>query len=504
MSGFKRACISLKRLPVKSGILFLLIFLMGALLSGSLLARNAINEIEINLMTHLPSIVEPRPKIAGASDLWVEKIILEGNQLTEEIVQELGSWLEVKTYDFTLTSSVWSLDLDPGISTWHTKNTPNAAHSFHLIGSNNHLITGTESGMLELVDGRTFTPEEMDRDLPLVIIPYAFAKVNNLLIGSTFEVSDSVSDLPKLIERGAIAPYLHLEEYILAHRVLEFEVIGIFDLAIPIDMDDLDMLMREQMERTLTSIYVLPLVLENVHNFRSEIVPYILDEWTEAGLLGMIASILPQASATFILESAHYFESFNEQASNLLPDYWELLDNSGLTVGILDSMTTMNYIVNGILWLISGALVLILTLVIWLFLYDRRKELGIYMALGATKKSIMIQILIEIGMIFWVAITLSLLIGNFVSDIINQHLIVANLTQGISRFQDSSSIWTSPQSEIVNAVWSSSRETLIVYDVSLDIKTVLLSIGIGIIVMLLALGISMFYMLKLKPRKLLM
>lgn len=504
MISFKRAWISLKRLAVKSVILFLLIFLMGALLSGALLARNAINEIEDNLMKRLPSIVEPLPRIAGASDLWVEQIILMDNQLTAEIVQELGSWPEVRTYDFTLTTTVWSLDLEPGISTWLTQNVPNSSHHFHLIGSNNHLITGIESEMLELVVGRTFTPEEMHSDAHLAIVPHAFAQANDLSIGSTFEISDSVSDLPKLLEKGAIASYLHLEEYMLAHQTLEFEIIGIFDLAIPIDMADLDMLMRDQMERTLTSIYVPLQILENIHEFRYELLPQLLDEWAELGLLGLIASVLPQSEAIFILESARYFEAFNERASNLLPDYWELMDNSGLTVRILDSMTIMRDIANGILWLSSGALILILILVIWLFLYDRRRELGIYMALGATKKSIVTQISTEIGMIFLVAITLSLFVGNFVGDMISQHLTAANLTQGISRFQDRSGTWTGRQSEIVNAIWSSSRENLIIYDVSLDMKTVLLSIGIGMIVMLLALGISMFYVLRLKPKKLLM
>lgn len=498
MNRFRRAWISLKRLPVKSGILFLSIFLMGALLLGALLVRNSINLIEEHLMRRLPSIVTTlRPGFP--SEFWVEQLILMDNRLTGDIVQEIGALPEVRAYDFTLSAIVWSLALEPGISTPFSREYLNYSHSFNLIGGNNHLVTDIESGMLELLEGRTFTPEEIYSGAHLAIVPRAFAEVNGFSVGSTFEISDIIHNYPKFFDGGEITPRRHLEAYMLAHRTLAFEIIGIFDLAVPVDMSDLDRTMGEGIEAVLTSIYVPFQIVEEIYDFRYETIIPFFNEWAGMTSFNLILVALPSSEAIFVLESAHYFEDFNEQARHSLPDHWEFIDNSGMMTDILTAMASMREISNGILWLSVSALSFILTFVIWLFLYDRRREIGVYRALGETKKNIVVQISTEVSAIFFVAMGLSLFVGSFVAGMISRHLTTTNLTEDAVR-----GAWISTQSEVVRAIWTSSQETLMVYDVSLDLLTVLLSVGMGMMIVLLALGISLSRILRLAPKKILM
>jgi len=56
MNFFTRALISLKRHPVKSGILLFLILIIATALSGAISTRQAIIAIEESLMLRLPAV----------------------------------------------------------------------------------------------------------------------------------------------------------------------------------------------------------------------------------------------------------------------------------------------------------------------------------------------------------------------------------------------------------------------------------------------------------------
>ena len=136
MNSFKRTWISIKRLPVKSTILFLLVFLMGAVLSGALLARNSISEIEDNLMRRLPSVAIPRWTFP-TDPLWT--LFLE-NPLTDETVQEIKALPEIVTFDLTLSVSTFSNQLIPVHPMWSDISYidfSGATHPFELRGINN-------------------------------------------------------------------------------------------------------------------------------------------------------------------------------------------------------------------------------------------------------------------------------------------------------------------------------------------------------------------------------
>jgi len=454
-------------------------------------------------MRRFPSIAVATPSFIPSTSPEHHALIME-NSLTAEIIQEIGSLPQILTYDFMNHTNVTSFTLNPGVSTWYTQNKLNYSHSFSLQGVSNPNISDIESGLLDLVAGRTFTAEEINQGAEVAVVSLPFARANNLSIGSFFQVYDIMFDFPAFVGQ-LFARVRHLEEYWINHQALEFEVVGIFDLEIPENTEGLDMHMRGEREFILTSFYVPFEVVKQSHVFRWEALGPIWEEWVEMGYFNLIDLIEFHPDAIFILESPRDFESFLEQAIPLLPDYWQMVENSNLTSGISDSLEVMANLADLTLWLSIGGLSLILTLVIWLFLYDRREEMGIYRALGAPKKSIFAQIAVELGTVFLPAVVFSLFIGNWVAERISHHLMVANLAQDFGRFtNDAGEVWTSRQSELINAIWVSSREGLAVFDISFDWVTGLLAVGMGIVIVLFALGVCLFAVLRISPKDILM
>lgn len=65
---------------------------------------------------------------------------------------------------------------------------------------------------------------------------------------------------------------------------------------------------------------------------------------------------------------------------------------------------------------------LIISLIVLLFLRDRKHELGIYLSIGETRGKIIGQILVELLLISAIALLLSLVTGNLLADSISGSL----------------------------------------------------------------------------------
>lgn len=95
--------------------------------------------------------------------------------------------------------------------------------------------------------------------------------------------------------------------------------------------------------------------------------------------------------------------------------------------GPVESMSTLSRYV---LFAAIFATVLITGLVVLLFLRDRKHELGIYLSLGEQRGKVIGQILIEVIVVAFVGITLSLFSGNFLASQVSDTLIEADSQPG--------------------------------------------------------------------------
>jgi len=521
MNFFKRATTSIMRSFGKSLILLILIFILGVVLSGALFARNAIITAEESLMMQMPAVATLTFDIYEAAEaglpVFQEQIIPP----TREEMFEVGNLPYVRIYDFTITTTFFSRDLlwaEMDIDEERLPETENL-HSlswffqgarsrgayielFTGTGVNNPDITDIAAGLITLVDGRTFTQEEIDNNTMVVVISQAFAATNNLEVGSMIEFENIAHDYITMGREGTGVFELdrHDERFILASQTIEVEVIGIFDFAHEFVYEGHEGWHFTAALAAHSGLYnriYLPIgIAEDVMNF---VIVAMDDEMREVAVIGEE----PWLQSIFVLYDPRNLEDFSVEASALLPEFWGTGDVSAAFDPVVNTMDTMLQIADLVHWSVIGVSITVLTLVIILFLRDRRHEIGIYMALGEKKLRMMFQILTEIVLIALVAITLALFVGNVLSDGISRQMFEQRLTQQMEESRNVADIipW---ELALFNPGVMSIEDAIKMYDVSLDIGTITTFIGVGIAVILVSTIIPIWYIAKLEPREVLM
>jgi len=510
MNIFKRSVINITRQPVKSIILCLLIFILGTALSGAISVRNAIITTEESLML----------RIAPVSTIgFIGTEHAATMQPTREEISAVGNLPYVRTYDFTLRVNFMSqnllmpdvdIDLDKipsehhGMIQWLVQSPRvrgGSMDEFHGRGVHNPEITDIATGLITLIDGRTFTQEEIDENAKVVVVSRELAEVNNLSTGSMIELENIAHDYRFMGRDGTgdFAVDRSNEDFMVARQTLEFQVIGIFDInhEFVYEGTDHDLHPAIIQRIDLYSRFYMP------SGVAAQMLNFVIDAMDDEMLEVAMPNSDDMFESIFVLYHPRDLETFSTYAKELLPESWGMRDSSGAFTPIIASMDTMLQIADGVQWVIAFASMVILTLVIALFLRDRRHEIGTYMALGDKKARVIIQILIEIGLIATVATTLALFAGNILSDTISRSMFEQQLTQ---QMQESNHVvdvipW---ELALFNPGEISIEETLEMYNIMLDVTTVFTFIGVGSAVILVSTIIPIWYVVKLEPKEILM
>ena len=125
----------------------------------------------------------------------------------------------------------------------------------------------------------------------------------------------------------------------------------------------------------------------------------------------------------FVLKELSLVEKFKEEAKGLLPEHYKIVDNGESFAKIIAPMENIRWIANIVLYVAVGATILILSLLITLFLRDRKHEIGIYLSLGEKKIKVIGQILAEVLLIAIISITLSLVSGNLIAKGVSKQML---------------------------------------------------------------------------------
>jgi len=146
------------------------------------------------------------------------------------------------------------------------------------------------------------------------------------------------------------------------------------------------------------------------------------------------------------------------------------------------------------------ATIVILTLVIVLFLRDRKQEFGIYLALGESKLKLLGQIVVEIMCVAFVAISLSLFTGNVIAKSLSSNMLQQqlekNTTENYGYYMSYSNY--SYLGDVSN------EDVLAAYDIQLGINYIIMIYAIGLSTTLVSTVVPMIYTTRLKPKKILM
>ena len=461
MYFFKRGIIYLIRNKGKSGLLFMVIFILGILISGGFSMRKALLVSQERVIMGIPAV----------SALWFDDsearierslswdAILRTEWPTLEQLLEIGSLPYVRTFDINLQTRLFGSNLewvpiyiDGSRIPDRVRNSQGFTEDIQQIeGMDRHLsgkfpvrgvmnpsLLEIEGQAIYLIEGRSFTEEEVEGGAKVAIIPAVFAQRNSITLGDLLSLEAIVQDTAQMyregIERNPIAFINELgnEQFYAYHQVIEFEVIGIFEFLKGFDYDVLESASIFEFSR---QVQVWADMQNMIYAPFSTIQP-IIEVTVEAGLQleevqDLRAGLIPQA--TFVLNHPRNLGTFSKTAEEILPDFWKMEDFSGNFRGILEAIAPMEELANFILWLAAGGSIVVLTLLMTLSVQDRKYEMGLYIAFGEKKVKILLQLLMEVTLIAALAIGSSVMVGNRLSESLSKEMFERAILERESR-----------------------------------------------------------------------
>ena len=536
MKSLKRATTSIFRQPVKFIVLLLLIFILSTVMSGAISAVSATRNTESNLRRQMRPILtfevdddavfaawedaggymyEFQTATGGGSEMRGDWPTIM--PLTSEMVKQFAELPQVEYYHYSITSwfdtqfnEYLPNDAEPTVGgsmcIWDEE-TGNCFDNLTIENINQKTVRGTSDdepfemreGLIELVAGSDFGNAQLATTYP-ALVSSGFAEVNDLQLGSTFTLRSEVQYMDRDHLDLAQSTW---EDILFDHMEHEFEIVGLFEV-VPFETDD-EWFEAQRQRELANRVFTVNEATAAAQLFEMETNIAAAEEAGEESWFDPETwSFMMETN--IMLTDPLELDSFRIAVAEYLPEFWVVNDLTGTFDAISASMVTLNDIADGVLLAAIGASVLILSLLITLFLKDRRHEIGIYLALGEKKSKIILQVLFEVLTTAFIGITLAIFAGNLISANLSQEMIRAELAAPIETEDEWG--WRDPWIRGIEDLGFggnlSPEEMLEAFDTSLDANSVILLYVIGLGTVIVSTLIPIVYVVKLKPEKVLL
>lgn len=492
MNFVKRGFLGITRKKGKSFILLAVIFILGNLISGAISISQATGNVETSIKERLgaaATIDIDQKKINSLSES--ELMEVEFEDIDIDLIKEIGELSYVKYYDYNMSTYMGSESIeayygeDMGEDSDENIFIGGPSMDFELKGINYAPVLDFEEQKAKLVDGRVFTEDEIADGTSVAIISKKLAENNNLHVGDTFTLDNAIYDYN---DEG--------EEELLASRDVVLEIIGVFESqSIKEDQDDSsDNGMMDFMDFDYqNTIYVSNEIVSTENKYQME--EYMkMDEEYAAMMEGEEQESFDYYEPMFVLNSPEDSEAFEEEVAPLLPDLYTVNSATDQYNDIAGPVESMSKLAKYVLIAAVIATVLITGLVVLLFLRDRKHELGIYLSLGERRGRVVGQILIEVMVVAFIGITLSLFSGNLLAGQVSDAMMKADTNESF----DDMMYFNEFQTDLTT------EDVLDSYEVSLNSTYILVFYGIGLLTILISTIIPLVYIVRLNPKKILM
>lgn len=518
---------------IKTVILLLLIIILGSVVASAIVMTNGIHNTTTHLRRSIPAIV--------MSDRDVEALMEAGytldeinrgdtashfRTLTREMIYEIANLPYVRTFDYTtaLTPGLRSFDLEKyvpqSINYWDGGES--SSTMFELSSVSRPNFVHIEEGVWELVAGRLFTEEEMyvdeSREHAPILITESVANLNGLSVDSVLTLYRNAFELPEnavIPEDGFTGISLdnvwEHEYFTFIDLPISFEIVGI--IRMPYEpSDDWELFSFQMLNQ---NSFIIPnwkaeeLNRSGLETMRAWTTFFGIEEMNEriAGLESMANLITP----IWILYDVVNFESFAKQANEILPEFNIVEDLSFAQHDVLRSLGSVNTLMNQALVFAIGATLIVLTLIILLYLRDRKHEIGVYLALGEKKENIIFQVLFEVLTITILGLIIAIFVGNIVANQMSDFLLREAFVnaQETCDFPTVYSCWEPPRELAFNGFGIERgqmefEELIEIFDVSLDIRAMVIFFGIALATVIFSIVIPVMYLVELNPKEILL
>lgn len=509
MNFTKRACISVRRMLGKTSVLLLTVMLLGLLFSMIVLIGDTINQTTFRLRSNMPPVVTAMIDLDSLieADLFATYGDNDFNEefLSRSTIREIGELPYVKNFNY----SIGMAQFNTGFNRYRPDELDSDAGFFglrlpvHILGVSSPDIIYIQEGNFELKSGRMFNEVEMltSSKKPPILISEGFAATNNLILGSTLTIRD-FAFFPAPIDMQDEMAWFFNDGNIWKQVDTLFEVVGLFDFPIkdvtnPIEIDNA----YHHLNTFFIPSWSQEMLIDKNQDLFQSWVSEFEKEYEFRDLSIGVANEL-SADVIWVLHDPTEIDSFRDAAEALLPDFWIIDDRSNTFSEIKYAMMSLQGTINILFIIVPLGTLLTLSLLILLFIHDRRKEIGIYLALGERKSRILIQFLLETVSISLIGLILAIILASFTTSQFSQLLIqneISNYTP------------CDPLAEICHPFESyletsggfgeqlSIPEMLDNFYVTLDLRIFLSILGAGIAIVTLATSVPVIYINSISP-----
>ena len=508
MNVFKRIYLSLIRKPGRTLILFFIVFLLGNLIASSFSIYHSTNYVKNEIKNELASMIT----VHAGEDFTFPMYFQDKKEYYSSITSKVDSFVEdnqdIEYYDYSYSASLGLKKIDNfEFNRFETLDINAVTQAnFSFLYNKDVFIT----------EGRTFTEEELDNGSNVIILNKDSFEENcehlsedeidvcKLNVGN-YKVGDKIQLSNIIVEEPFLDTFTEEEMEEIYYESEEYEIIGFYE-----SVNELD---TNYFWKNNAGIYAqrmkvdafIPLnTVEKYINKGASLLEEYRQLYPEKRL-AVNEDFYRLKSISIKPVNADIVSTVQEKlqtyfAKNNFSDRDIVLQSSQdayeLVTGSVESLSEISIIVLIISVIVS---IVILSLVITIFLRDRKHEMGIYLSLGDRKHTVICQIFLEAYIIGLIAITLSLSSGLWVGQKITDRVLeVSNAKQEelySEKLEELGSVNTNGLSfEDV------SKKVVLKYDTQYIVG---LYVGSSIVILLSTI-MPMVYILKLDPKKIML
>ncbi|MHC5227489.1 ABC transporter permease [Enterococcus sp. LJL99] len=490
MNFIKRALCSVTRKKGKSLILFAVIFVLGNVIAGAIAIQQSTQNVEKNIKRELGGLATVEMDYENNQDEMMDPEFIPEN-LTPELINKIGNSPYVKYYDYNSLGWVQTEKLKSATieQSEEEGGTFFSQDQFSLKGSNFNKILDIEEKKIQLVDGSVFTQEDIDKGTNNVLISAKVAETNGLSVGDQM-----------IIDYCSFEYNSENEAKKLYSLDLPVKIIGIFEpTTVELKDKKKEQNEQEQMNQQFLSMEQMNTIYmtnQEVDDINKQIMEKDAKERSE-DIGQMENTYVP----TYVLNSPDDVDAFKQETEPLLPKMYKVRASTDQYDQVGGSMKKMAKISGYVVFIAVFAALLIISLVVLLFMRDRKHELGIYLSLGDKRSHVMGQIIIEMLLISGLALVLSLITGNFLGKAVSESLLNSDL---LSTAQNQTDMMYYGISNTLGMNDLTSQEILSAYEVKFSLAYIISYLLVGLGTVLLSAVLPLVYIVRLNPKKIMM
>lgn len=483
-----RALCSVTRKKGKSLILFAVIFVLGNVIAGSIAIQQSTQNVEKSVKKQLGGTATIQLDYENNQEEFAKED-LKIDQLKVDLMKKIGDSPYVKYYDYNALSMSQTKELKS--ATLDAEQSGAMMEGFTLKGSNYHKILDVEEKSIKLVDGKVFTQEEIDKGKNVGLISSKVAEENGLSVGDQMVMDTRGYDYN---ESG--------EEKELFKIDVPIQIIGIFE---PTTVEMKDKEKKKNDEQDMNQQFMSLQQINTIYLPNKTVLEINKDYREKLKKVAPDSVFIPEEdqeeyyTPIYVLKSPDDVEAFKQETQPLLPKLYTVKASTDQYEQIGGSMKKMSQISGYVVMIAVIATLLIISLVVLLFMRDRKHELGIYLSLGDKRSHVMGQIIIEMLIISGIALILSLITGNFLGKIVSESLLNSDL---LSNSNDQMNMYMGLDG--LGSTMLTSDDIMNAYEVKFSLGYIITYLVVGLGTVLLAAILPLLYIVRLNPKKIMM